>query len=142
MKHVLLLLAGVVMCASCCILRNKKPDYAQTEWICVSEMFVADAGTETTTATLSFDAKNGFTLEEKSVMPSHPASYVNPDGTIDVLPGFTREYTRQGTYEVKGDEIILKQADGTVHTLRLVAGQLESDDLSYQKLVFKKKGRE
>ena len=75
-------------------------------------------------------------------MPSYPATYVNPDGTIDTHPGFTREYTSQGTYEVKGDEILLKQADGTVHTLRLIANRLESDDLSFQKLVFEKKERE
>ena len=142
MKRSLLLFAGAVMCVSCCALRNKKPDYANTEWVCVYEVFVADAGTETTTATLSFGATNGFTLEEKSVMPSYPATYVNPDGTIDTHPGFTREYTRQGTYEVKGDEILLKQADGTVHTLRLIADRLESDDLSFQKMVFEKKERE
>ena len=142
MKRTLLLLAGAVVCVSCCALRNKKPAFANTEWISVYEMFVADAGTETTTVTLSFDAAKGFTLEEKSVMPPYPATYVNPDGTIDTHPGFTREYTRQGTYEVKGDIITLKQSDGTVHTLRFIASRLESDDLSYQKLVFEKKERE
>ena len=75
-------------------------------------------------------------------MPSYPATYVNPDGTIDTLPGFSREYTRQGTYEVKGNEIVLNQSDGTVHTLHLVSNRLESDDLSFQKLVFEKKDRE
>ena len=138
MKHSLLLLAAAGICVSCCALRNKKSDYANTEWICTYDMFVADAGTETTTVTLSFGAANGFTLEEKSVMPSYPAMYVNPDGTIDTHPGYTREYTRQGTFEVKGDKIVLKQDDGTVHTLHLVADRLESDDLTYQKLVFEK----
>lgn len=142
MKRTLLPLAVVVMCVSCCILPHKKPAFSNTEWVCVYETFVADAGTETTTATLTFDAAKGFTLAEKSVMPSYPATYVNPDGTIDRLPGFTREYTRQGTYEAKGDEIVLKQADGTVHTLHLVSNHLESDDLSFQKLVFKPKARE
>ena len=142
MKRSLLLFAVAVLCMSCCALRNKKPAFANTEWVCVYEMFVADAGTETTTATLTFDAAKGFTLEEKSVMPSYPATYVNPDGTIDTLPGFSREYTRQGTYEVKGDEIILNQSDGTVHTLHLVSDRLESDDLSFQKLVFEKKDGE
>ena len=136
MKRYLLLFAVAVLCMSCCALRHKNPAFANTEWVCVYEEFVADAGTETTTATLIFDAMKGFTLEEKSVMPSYPATYVNPDGTIDTLPGFSREFTRQGTYEVKGNEIVLKLSDGTVHVLHLVSDRLESDDLSYQKLVF------
>ena len=141
MKRFLLLFACAVMCMSCCVLRNMKSGYAHTEWTGVYKIFVADAGTETVTVTLSFGATK-YTMVEKSVMPSYPATYVNPDGTIDTHPGFTREYTSQGTYEVKGDEILLKQADGTVHTLRLIADRLESDDLSFQKLVFEKKERE
>ena len=142
MKHFPILLAVAVLCMSCCALRNKKSDYANTEWVCVYEMFVADAGTETVTVTLSFDAANGFTLEEKSVMPSYPATYVNPDGTIDTLPGFTREYTRQGTYTQKGTDLLLTTEDGTLHTLHILPDRLESDDLSFQKLVFEKKDRE
>ena len=138
MKRSLLLFASVVLCLSCSVLRNMKSGFPNTEWTSVYKIFVADAGTETVTVTLSFDTAKSFTLEEKSVMPSYPAPVVNSDGTIDTLPGFSRENTRQGTYKVKGDEIVLKQADGTLHTLRLVAGRLESDDLSFQKLVFEK----
>ena len=90
------------------------------------------------TVTLDFDAANGFTLEEKSVMPSHPAMYVNPDGTIDTIPGFAREYTRRGTFEVKGNDLILTTEDGTVHKLHNLSGRRVSDDLSYQKLMFEK----
>ena len=71
-------------------------------------------------------------------MPSYPAPVVNPDGTIDTLPGFSREYTRKGTYQVKGDEILLKQDDGTFHTLRLIDGRLESRDFGLQNRVFEK----
>ena len=138
MKRFLPLLAVAVICVSCCLLRSKKPGYANTQWICVYELFVADAGTETTTATLSFGDASKFTLVEKSVMPPYSGTHVNPDGTIDTFPGHIREYTRQGTYEVKGNEIVLKQTDGTVHTLRIVGDKLESDDLSFQKLVFEK----
>ena len=138
MKHSLLLFAVVVASVSCCVLHNRKADFANTRWTCVLEEFVADAGTETTTVTLGFDAANGFTLEEKSVMPSHPAMYVNPDGTIDTIPGFTREYTRRGTFEVKGNDLILTTEDGTVHKLHILPDRLVSDDLSYQKLMFEK----
>ena len=139
MKRFLLLFACAVLCISCGVLRNMKSGYAHTEWTGVYKIFVADAGTETVTVTLSFGATK-YTMVEKSVMPSYPAPVVKPDGTIDTLPGFSRENTRQGTYKVKGDEIILHQSDGTVHTLRPVSGRLESDDLSFQKIVFEKKG--
>lgn len=137
MKRFLLLFACAVMCLSCSVLRNMRSGYANTVWSGVYKIFVADAGTETVTVTLSFGATK-FTMVENSVMPSYPATYVNPDGTIDTLPGFTRENTRKGTYQVKGDEILLKQDDGTVHTLRLVDGLLESRDLGLQKVVFEK----
>ena len=137
MKRVLLLFACAVLCLSCSVLRNMRSGYANTVWSGVYKIFVADAGTETVTVTLSFGATK-FTMVENSVMPSYPATYVNPDGTIDTLPGFTRENTRKGTYQVKGDEILLKQDDGTVHTLRLVDGLLESDDFGLQKVVFEK----
>jgi hypothetical protein len=95
-------------------------------------------GTEKTTVTLDFDAANGFTLEGKSVTPSHPAMYVNPDGTIDTIPGSSREYTLRGTFEVKGNVLILTAEDGTVHKLDILPDRLVSDDLSYQKLLFEK----
>lgn len=138
MKPSLLLLAVAMVSVSCCVLRGRKADYANTRWTCVYEVFVADAGTEKTTVTLDFDAANGFTLEEKSVMPSHPAMYVNPDGTIDTIPGSSREYTLRGTFEVKGNVLILTAEDGTVHKLDILPDRLVSDDVSYQKLLFEK----
>ena len=137
MKRSLLLFACAVLCLSCSVLRNMRSGYANTVWSGVYKIFVADAGTETVTVTLSFGTTK-YTMVEKSVMPSYPATYVNPDGTIDTHPGFSRENTRQGTYKVKGDEILLKQDDGTVHTLRLVDGRLESRDFGLQKVVFEK----
>ena len=137
MKRSLLLFACAVLCLSCCVLRNMRSGYANTVWSGVYQIFVADAGTETVTVTLSFGATK-FTMVENSVMPSYPAPVVNPDGTIDTLPGFSREYTRKGTYQVKGDEILLKQDDGTFHTLRLIDGRLESRDFGLQKVVFEK----
>ena len=137
MKRSLLLFACAVLCMSCCVLRNMRSGYANTVWSGVYKIFLADAGTETVTVTLCFGATK-YTMEEKSVMPSYPAPVVNPDGTIDTLPGFSREYTRKGTYQVKGDEILLKQDDGTVHTLRLIDGRLESRDFGLQNRVFEK----
>ena len=137
MKRSLLLFACAVLCLSCSVLRNMRSGYANTVWSGVYKIFVADAGTETVTVTLSFGTTK-YTMVEKSVMPSYPAPVVKPDGTIDTLPGFSRENTRQGTYKVKGDEILLKQDDGTVHTLRLVDGRLESRDFGLQKVVFEK----
>ena len=127
-----------MMGVSCCVLRGRKAEFANTCWTCVQELFVADAGTETTTVTLTFDAGNGFTLEEKSVLPPHPATYVNPDGTIDTLPGFSREFTRRGTFTVKGNVLILTTEDGTVHNLDILPDRLVSPDLSFESLIFEK----
>lgn len=137
MKRSLLLFACAMLCMSCCVLRNMRSGYANTVWSGVYKIFLADAGTETVTVTLCFGATK-YTMEEKSVMPSYPAPVVNPDGTIDTIPGFTRENTRKGTYQVKGDEILLKQDDGTFHTLHLIDGRLESRDFGLQNRVFEK----
>lgn len=138
MKHFPLLLAVTMMCVSCCALRTHKASFANTRWTSTFEEFVADIGTETVTFTLSFGAEKDFTLEEKSFLPAHPATYMNPDGTVDTLPAISREYTLRGTYTQKGTDLLLTTEDGTLHTLQILPDRLVSDDLSYQKLLFEK----
>ena len=75
-------------------------------------MFVADAGYETTTATLEFLPGKAFVLKMVSVLPPHPAMYMNADGTVDTLPGHQSEFEQKGTYSLSGDKLKLLFEDG------------------------------
>lgn len=142
MKMTGVLLAAALVCASCCMLKSgkAKSQYANTRWTSSYEMFVADAGTETTTVTLTFGPTNEFVLDFESHLPSHPAMYMNPDGTVPTIPGSSRSYTRRGTYEVNSDTIVLTNESGTTNTLRIDAPRLLAPDLTFEALVFEKEG--
>lgn len=138
------LLVTALVCASCGMLNSgkSKSKYANTRWTSSYEMFVADAGTETTTVTLTFGPTNEFVLNFESHLPSHPAMYMNPDGTVDTIPGSSRSYSRRGTYEVKTDTIVLTNESGTVNTLRIAPNRLLAPDLTFEALVFEREGGE
>ena len=135
MRYLLSILAAALLCASCCLLRGQKSGLANTQWTSSYDMFVADAGTETTTVTLSLGRKD-FVLDWESLLPAHPAPYVNTDGTIDIIPAISRQRTQRGTYKVKSGHLVLTDESGTVHRLYIVSGQLKSKDLTFQELVF------
>lgn len=139
MRLPLFVVAAALLSVSCCALNGRKLKLADTCWTCVYEEFVADAGTETNTVTLTFDAGNGYVLETRCSMPPYPATYVNPDGSIDTHPGYLREYSERGTYEVKRGAVILTGEEGATHTLHVVSDRLESADLSYRPLTFSRK---
>ncbi len=135
MRYLLSILAAALLCASCCLLRGQKSGLADTQWTSSYEMFVADAGTETTTVTLTLGRKD-FVLDWESHLPAHPATFVNADGTIDTIPATSRQRTQNGTYKVKSNTLILTDEFGAVHRLDIVSGQLKSNDLTFQELVF------
>ena len=135
MRYLLSILAAALLCASCCLLRSQKAGWADTQWTSSYEMFVADAGTETTTVTLSLGRKD-FVLDWESLLPAHPAPYVNTDGTIDTIPATTRQHSQHGTYKVKSGLLVLTDEFGSVHRLYIVSDQLKSKDLTFQELVF------
>ena len=97
-----------------CSAMGKTPVFKNTKWTAIQEEFVADAGTMTITHTLEFTSAKDVVVSEKTRMPSYPAMYVNPDGTIDTMPGWSSEYSKQGTYEIKRDTLIITTEDGTV----------------------------
>ena len=130
------LLLAAVLLTSCSALSSKSPGLAGSRWTCVQKEFVADAGTETTTFTLSFVSAKEYVLETASVLPPHPAMYMNADGTVDTLPGHSSERTEKGTYTVRRGIIVLTTDGGLTHTLRQVSDTLESPDLSYRPVVF------
>lgn len=106
------LLAAILVLTSCSVMCIKNPSLKNTVWTAESHMFVADAGTETTTYTLTFSFGNRYNLVTKSVLPPYPAMYMNPDGSVNVEPGFSSESTESGTYSFKKGVLTLKPSEG------------------------------
>lgn len=116
------LMAMVLVFASCSVM--KKNTFKETVWTGESRMFVADAGYETTTIQLSFLTGKSFTMAFKSTLPPHPSMYMNPDGTVDTQPGFSREYERRGTYSISNNILTLTMDDDAPLELRYLDGYL------------------
>ena len=91
---------------------GKNPVLKNTKWTAVEEMFVADAGTMTITHTLEFISNKEVRIHEKSVLPPYPAMYMNPDGTIDTMPGHTSERSETGTYRFRRGILTITTENG------------------------------
>lgn len=101
-----------------CTKRNKN-DIKGSTWSCEYKEFVADVGNESVTATLEFTSAKDFVFTEKAEMPPYPAMYMNADGTVPTMPGYSREYSFKGTYEVGKESVILtSEKGGTITLLR------------------------
>ena len=120
-QHALVL---IVLCFTSFTAMCKNPVLKNTKWSAEQKMFIADVGTMTTTITLEFVSGRDVVIREHSVTPSHPAMYVNPDGSVDTLPGWTSEREEKGTYSFKRgkltvtdeggfQKVYIYQADGT-----------------------------
>lgn len=118
------LLAMVFIIASCSVM--KKNAFKDTVWTGEYRMFVADAGYETTTVELTFPNGKDFKMTCRSTLPPHPGMYMNPDGTVDIQPGFSREYEQSGNYAIGDKVLTLKMDDGTTLELFYGEGYLES----------------
>lgn len=113
MKKIVFLFAVLsLVCSSCSVMCTKSPKLENTKWTAESRMFVADAGYETTTASLGFLPGKRFTLRFVSNLPAHPAMYVGPDGTVPTMPGHHSEWEKTGSYKISGDKCILTMDDG------------------------------
>ena len=111
----LILFVGTSFTAMC-----KNPVLKGTKWAAVQEMFVADAGTMTITHTLEFVSGKEVRIHEKSYLPSHPAMYMNPDGTVDRIPASSSERSEAGTYSYRRGKLLITTEDGvlTEYTFR------------------------
>lgn len=118
------LLAMVLVFASCSVM--KKNVFKDTVWTGEYRMFVADAGYETTTVELSFPSGKDFKMACRSTLPPHPGMYRNPDGTVDIQPGFSREYETSGTYTFKDNVLSLILDDGSSRVFFYRDGYLET----------------
>ena len=106
---------------------NRKVALKGTVWTTEQSMFVADVGNETITITLSFPTGNEYTMHTLCVTPSHPAMYMNPDGTVDRIPGTRTEFTENGTYTFKKGKLVLNSSEGSTKELDYEGGVLHSN---------------
>lgn len=108
--HVFVLI--VLFISSSFMAMGKNPVLKNSKWTAVQEIFVADAGTMTITHTLEFTSGKEVKILEKSHMPDHPAMYMNPDGTVDRIPGYTSESSEAGTYSYRRGILTITTEDG------------------------------
>ena len=114
----------------------KKPVFKNTRWICEHQMMIYDVGTMTETYTLEFTSAKDCTFTHKWVIPAHPATYVNEDGTVDLIPASGNEETSRGTWRYRRGDLTLRLEDGSERTLhymdgRLIDPALPGDALTY-----------
>ena len=107
-----------MLIAMCLILSKGKADFRGSRWTAGYEEFVADVGTATVTMVLEFTSGKDFTLSEEYSMPAHPATYVNPDGSVDVIPGRRSRSESTGTYSCRGRVLVLSMDNGTEMELK------------------------
>ena len=110
--------------SSCANMSAKKPALKNTRWVCVQQMFVADAGTMTETYTLTFTSGKDCLWKQEWVLPAHPAMYMNPDGTVDRIPESRSESVSQATWKFSRNTITLQFEDGTRKTFLYEKGRL------------------
>lgn len=118
--HVFVLI--VLFISSSCSLMSKNPVLKGNKWTAVQEMFVADAGTMTITHTLEFTSAKDVVIKESTYLPSHPAMYMNPDGTVDRIPASSSETELRGTYKFRRDVLTVTLEDGTVKEFTYMDG--------------------
>ena len=99
---------------------------AGTQWQFVEKIFVADAGTMTITHTLSFTSDKEVTLTVENHMPSYPAMYVNPDGTIDRIPGSHSVTEKKGTWSLRRKVLTITFEDGSEEVYDYTDGKIVS----------------
>lgn len=98
--------------SSCSIMCHKKTSLKDTTWFAENKVFIADVGNASVTYTLELLNDKNFRLTELFVTPSHPAMYMNADGTVDTIPGHSSVFVKEGTYTFKGRKLVLTPEDG------------------------------
>ena len=117
--RIFVLCAALSISSSCCIM-GKNPVFKGTKWTAVQEMFVADAGTMTINHTLEFLSAKIVLVKEDGSMPSYPAMYMNPDGTVDTMPGYSTHYEYTGTYTFSDGILTITKEEGGAPTRYLL----------------------
>ena len=117
---------------------GKKLKLKGTKWQYVEKMFVADAGTETTTYTLEFITDKDVVKTRRTYMPPHPAMYMDANGEVPTQPGWESSSTKKGTYRVKRNVVSVTLEDGFTEMYDYKDGNLVSwrRSLSNENMIF------
>ena len=136
-KTFLLLLACLAtVFASCSVMSARKPLLKHKTWVAQYDEFVADVGTSTVTVTLHFPSRTAFVMTTEFVTPPHPAMYMNPDGSVDTLPGFSNLFEEKGSYTYSKGLLTLNREKGTPLKLEWRDGSFVGKDYFGRDLVF------
>ena len=123
------LIALLLVMGACMVfmsMEGKKLKLKGTKWQYVEKMFVADAGTETTTYTLEFTTDKDVVKTRKTYMPPHPAMYMDANGQVPTQPGWESSSTKKGTYRVKRNVVSVTLEDGFTEMYDYKDGNLVS----------------
>ena len=123
------LIALLLVMGACMVfmsMEGKKLKLKGTKWQYVEKMFVADAGTETTTYTLEFTTDKDVVKTRKTYMPPHPAMYMEANGQVPTQPGWESSSTKKGTYRVKRNVVSVTLEDGFTEMYDYKDGNLVS----------------
>lgn len=137
MKKMLLLLC-LILISSCAAMCIKKPNFKNTRWVAVYQIFVADAGNETHTETLEFTSSKTYRKMSEWNLPPYPAMYRNADGTIDTMPGHSSSFEEEGTWSYHNGKVTLKSKDGGEMVLEYKDGKLEGEAFPGLPIVFER----
>ena len=124
-----LLIALLLIVGACVVFMSmdrKKLKLNGTKWQYVEKMFVADAGTETTTYTLEFTTDKDVVKTRRTFMPPHPAMYMDANGEVPTVPGWESSSTKKGTYRVKRNVVSVTLEDGFTEMYDYKDGNLVS----------------
>ena len=132
--HVVVLI--ILFIGSACSVMAGKPVLKNSTWTAVQKMFVADAGTMTITHTLEFLSGKEVRIHEKSHLPSHPAMYMNPDGTVDRIPASSSERSEAGTYSYRRGRLTVTTEDGLQTVYTFLGGNFVREEPGGETLVF------
>ena len=131
MKHYFLIglaalavLCAVVVSAGRARTQAKKPKFKNTQWVYVGHTFVADVGMSTDTYTLVFTSDRDCLWKVEWSTPSHPAMYMNSDGTVDTIPGKSSEHVSPATWKYSRNMLTLTFEDGSTRTFHYRDGHL------------------
>lgn len=107
-----------------CSVQAKNPVLKNTKWVCVKEMFVADAGIGTDTHTIEFTSAKECTYTMSWYLPAHPAMYVNPNGKIDMIPASSSETVSKGKWQYRRGVLTITLEDGRERIFDYKEGKL------------------
>ena len=108
------ILGGIsLLFSSCASMEARKPVLNNTKWVCVKEMFVADAGTSTDTYTIEFTSARECNYVMSWYLPAHPAMYMNQDGKVDTIPARSSEDVSKCTWTYRQGKLTIRFEDGS-----------------------------